>query len=71
MDYKESHKDSVSPSDKINKIKLVEPSSENFQGNSSRSKSWFNLDHEWLEEKFCTREPDLYTKLSKINNEGQ
>ena len=32
----------------------------NFQGKSTRSICWFNLDHEWLEENSRTREPDLY-----------
>ena len=30
----------------------------NFQGQSARTKHWF--DHEWLKEKFMTREPDFY-----------
>ena len=42
-----------------------------FQGQSLISKRWFDLDHEWLEEKLCTHEPDLYTKLYKTNTEGQ
>ena len=32
----------------------------NFQGKSARTKLWFNLDREWLKEKFITREPDFY-----------
>ena len=32
----------------------------NFQGQSARTKRWFGLDHEWLEETFMTREPDFY-----------
>ena len=32
----------------------------NFQVKSSRSRRWFDLDHEWLEEKLLTREPDFY-----------
>ena len=32
----------------------------NFQGQSARTKNWFNLDHEWLKETFMTREPDFY-----------
>ena len=35
----------------------------NFQGQFLRSIRWFDLVHECLEEKFITREPDLYTKL--------
>ena len=40
------------------------------QGQSERSKRWNDIDSEWLEETFCTREPDLHTKLYKINTEG-
>ena len=32
----------------------------NFQGKSTRTKHWFDLDHEWLKENFMTREPDFY-----------
>ena len=32
----------------------------NFQGQSARTKHWFNIDHEWLKEKFMTSEPDFY-----------
>ena len=42
-----------------------------FQGKSVRSKLWFDIDHEWLEEKFFTWEPDFYTKLYKMNIKGQ
>ena len=42
-----------------------------FQGKSARSTHWFDLDHEWLEEKFFTIEPDLYKLLYKMNTEGQ
>ena len=42
-----------------------------FQGQSARSKRWFGLDQEWLEEKFSTRKPDLYKKLYQINIKGQ
>ena len=31
----------------------------NLQGQSARSIRWFDLDHEWLEENFSTREPYL------------
>ena len=41
------------------------------QGQSARSKDWFDLDHEWLEEENCTREPEFYTKTYMINIEGQ
>ena len=32
----------------------------NFQGQYARSICWFDLDSEWLEENFRTREPDFY-----------
>ena len=32
----------------------------NFQGKSARSRRWFDIDHERLEEKFMTHAPDLY-----------
>ena len=32
---------------------------------------WFDLDHEWLEETFCTCEPNSYTRLYRINIESQ
>ena len=35
----------------------------NFQGQPARSRRWFDLDHDWLEENFRTREPDFYKKL--------
>ena len=31
-----------------------------FQGQSARSQIWFNLDLDWIEIKFSTREPDFY-----------
>ena len=34
-----------------------------FKGQSARSIRWFDLDREWLEEKFRTCEPDLYIFL--------
>ena len=37
------------------------------QGKSARSRRWFDLDHEWLEENFMTREPYFYLKKSKKN----
>ena len=33
-----------------------------FRAQSGRSTRWFDIDHEWSDETFCTREPDLYTK---------
>ena len=39
----------------------------NFQGKPARKKHWFDLDHEWLQEDFITREPDFYKNYTKIN----
>ena len=39
----------------------------NFQGQSSRSRRWFDFDHKWSEENFMTREPDFYKKCIKLN----
>ena len=36
----------------------------NFQGQSERSRNWFDLDHECLEENFRTRETDFYKNVS-------
>ena len=35
----------------------------NFQGQPSRKKYCFNLDHKWLKLFFMPREPDFYKKL--------
>ena len=31
-----------------------------FQGQSARSQRWFDIDFDWIEVNFRTREPDLY-----------
>ena len=36
-----------------------------FQGQSARSQLWFDLDLNWVEINFSTREPDFYKKLFK------
>ena len=33
-----------------------------FQGQSARSQRWFDLEFDWIEVNFSTREPDLYKK---------
>ena len=44
----------------------------NFQGNSTRSILWFDLDHECSKESFSTRETDLYIYfLQKTYMRGQ
>ena len=42
-----------------------------FQGQSTGSTGWFNLDHEWLKRKFYTLEPDFYFKKIEKDIEGQ
>ena len=32
---------------------------------------WFDIDREWLEEIYFTREPDFYKQVYKMNTEGQ
>ena len=39
-----------------------------FQGQSARSQRWFDLDFDWIEVNFSTREPDLYKKLFQIHD---
>ena len=34
-----------------------------FQGLSERSQRWFDIDLDWVEVNFITREPDFYKKL--------
>ena len=34
-----------------------------FQGQSTRSHRWFDLEFDWIEVSFITRDPDLYNKL--------
>ena len=34
-----------------------------FQGQSARSKLWFDLDLDWIDINFSTRESDFYKKL--------
>ena len=43
----------------------------NFQGQSSKSKRWFDIGHEWWGEKYFTREPEFYNTPYEINIEGQ
>ena len=38
-----------------------------FQGQSAIPTRWFVIDHEWLEEKFFTGEPDFYKCFYKMN----
>ena len=54
-----------------NKIENENTKKYQLQGRSARSTRWFDLDHEWLEETFYTREPDLYKPLCKMNTKVQ
>ena len=40
-----------------------------FQGKSARSQRWSDLDFDWIEVNFSTREPDLYKKLFQIHDD--
>ena len=42
-----------------------------FQGQSVRSKHWFDIDIKWFEENFSTIEPQFYKKLFQGSIEGQ
>ena len=39
-----------------------------FQGQSARTQCCFDLDFEWIEENFSTREPELYKKIFQSHN---
>ena len=42
-----------------------------FQGQSARSKLWFDLDLDWIDINFSTREPDFYKKLFQSHDDKQ
>ena len=42
-----------------------------FQGQSTRSQRWFDLDLYWIEVNFSTREPDFYKKLFQSHDDTQ
>ena len=42
-----------------------------FQGQSARSKYWFDLDLDWIDINFSTREPDFYKKLFQNHDKEQ
>ena len=42
-----------------------------FQGQYARSKLWFDLDLDWLDIHFSTREPDFYKKLFHSHDNKQ
>ena len=42
-----------------------------FQGQSARSKFWFDLDLHWIDINFSTHEPDFYKKLFQNHDKEQ
>ena len=42
-----------------------------FQGQPARSQRWFDLDFDWTEANFSTREPGFYKKLFQSNDDTQ
>ena len=42
-----------------------------FQSQSARSKRWFDIDFDWIEVNFRTREPDFYKKLFQVHDDTQ
>ena len=42
-----------------------------FQGQSRRSRLWFDLDLDWIDINFSTREPDFYKKLCQSHDNEQ
>ena len=43
----------------------------NFQGRYARSQHWLDIDFDWIEENFSTREPGLYKKIFQRHDETQ
>ena len=42
-----------------------------FQGKSARSQRWFDIEWDWVEVNFSTREPYFYKKLFQSHNDTQ
>ena len=42
-----------------------------FKGGSAKSQRWFDLDFDYIEETFSTREPDLYRKIFHMHDKTQ
>ena len=51
--------------DSENKKEKERTKKQNSQGQTSRSRRWFDLDHEWLGEKIRTHKPYLYKNFIK------
>ena len=43
----------------------------NFQGKYARSQRWFDIEFDWIEVNFSTREPDFHTKPFQIHDNTQ
>ena len=41
------------------------------QGQSAISQCWFDLDFDWIEVNYSTRDPDLYKKLFQTHDDAQ
>ena len=55
----------------MQQIKIKTGSKFKFQGQSSRSQLWFDLDLYWIDMNFSTREPDFYKKLFQSHDNKQ
>ena len=42
-----------------------------FQGQSTKSQRWLDLDFDWIEENFSTREPDFFRKIFQRHDKTQ
>ena len=42
-----------------------------FQGQSARSRRWFDLEFDWVEVNFSTQEPDLYKETFQSHDDTQ
>ena len=42
-----------------------------FQGQYARSQRWFDIDFDWIEVNFSTREPDFYKKIFQSHDDTQ
>ena len=67
LDYIEEPVVTIHQKDLKNKIEKENITKYQLQGRFARLTQWFGLDHEWLEETFCAREPDFYKQLYKMN----
>ena len=55
----------------MQQIKNKNESKFKFQGQSGRSRLWFDLDLDWININFSTREPDFYKKLFQSHDNEQ